>query len=198
MLGYLILVGLLGLLPSLGLLGWLIRKRRSRLASSPKSQAAASLPSDPQRPGASPNAFRAYAVAILAYAVGGWLLASQLADYTEYRFPIRQGTVLSMELRTSESGQVDRPYLTIQVDGTQEIVHAFLIRNGPGNSIPRHVHFPYSGDATREVWLLEENNDLRGGLGLVAIGAIAHLLGYLISKGAFPFHAWGKAKSVKS
>ena len=95
----------------------------------------------------------------LSWALGNILLVEWLDARESAAWHLASGEVTGFEYVTVYA-VATRPKVTIRVDGSGETVHAVLSMNA-ADQVPERVTFRYSGDANREVQLLEEDDPLR-------------------------------------
>ncbi len=95
----------------------------------------------------------------LSWALGNILLVEWLDTHESAAWRLASGEVIEHE-QVTVYAVATRPKVTIRVDGSGETVHAVLSMNA-ADQVPERVTFRYSGDASREVQLLEEDDPLR-------------------------------------
>jgi hypothetical protein len=112
-----------------------------------------------------------YVTAAVSILMSATLAFDHYRERPDPAWPIVKGTVVQRESETRFIF-MRRPRLTIKVEPDGPSVTAVLMTNSSAN-IPDSVSFRFSGDADREVLLLEESSSI---LVAVFIGALAPLL----------------------
>ncbi len=96
-------------------------------------------------------------VAIVCLACGIWEYKEWYQRFAVRSLPLVEGTVIQREPFVVYGFQ-ERVDFSIQVDGSDQVVHArpgrYLI-----NKVPEKVRFRFSGDPAREVFLFEHEED---------------------------------------
>src|SRR5262249_29597640 len=109
-------------------------------------------------------------VAPFGWALGLLFLLDFVHSFPKPGEQVVNGKVVSRAMLQSAWG-IQRPVLTIQVEGTNDMVKAELSANAL-KDLPDDVTFSYSGDPSREVFLQQETNPIWGALFLLLLPAL--------------------------